>query len=239
MSNKYNNILVFDTATSACSVALKTSKGIYSRHKEEANIHSQALLVMIDELLSDASLNLQDIDYLAVGVGPGSFTGLRIGIGVAQGLAYSNQITLIPISSLEMIAINAVDFLTKSTGSETVPKKIVVAHDARMSEVYSASYDFVTDSRLKDVGGVFLSPPEGVIIPEGDVYLCGNAWSEYAGKFDELSSEFVDGEISFFPDAEKAVIYIENNLSEFVTVNWDELVPMYVRNDVAKKAKAK
>ena len=237
--NTQNNILVFDTATTACSVALKTSKGVFSRHREEANVHSQALLAMIDELLIESSLNLGDIDFLAVGVGPGSFTGLRIGIGVAQGLAYSNHIDLIAISTLEMIALNAMDLLTGSNQSGQLIEKIVVAHDARMSEIYSVSYVVNAGSRMSTEEGILLSSPKDVFIPEGNVLLCGNAWFEYANEFDELIQLSKIEEISFFPNAEKVVTYIDKNFLDFKTLSWQELLPVYVRNDVAKKAKVR
>lgn len=230
---KGNNILVFDTATNACTVALKTSNGIFSRHLEEPNSHSQVLLSMIDELLAEAVLDLKDIDYLAVGVGPGSFTGLRIGIGVAQGLAYSNGIRLIPISSLEMIAVN----LLSSKGVVSPLEKIIVAHDARMSEVYTSTYIVEINSRLKSVSEVSVSSPIDVIISEGRVHLCGNAWQQYADQFNQVNTSLKVASENYFPCAKKTLIYIEKYLSLFETVDWNNLQPVYVRNNVAKKAK--
>ena len=234
-------ILVFDTSTTACTVALKVGHKIFSRHKEEANIHSLALLEMIDSVLLEAKVQLIDVDYLAIGVGPGSFTGLRIGIGVAQSLAYSNNIRLIPISSLEMIALNAISLNTMGIDDLKDGHTILVAHDARMSEVYSALFQYKIDERLVLVGDLMLVVPEGIIFNEtgtqGSI-CCGNAWQEYAGRFPAFCLNSVI-DVPHFPDARKTVQYVSENLKQFSDVGCLELEPIYVRNDVAKKSQKK
>ncbi len=232
------NILIFDTSTTACTVALKVNQKFFSCHKEEANIHSLALLEMVDEVLSEGKVQLRDVDYLAVGVGPGSFTGLRIGIGVAQSLAYSNGINIIPISSLEIIALNVLlmDVEGKSKLQDDQP--ILVAHDARMSEVYSALFQYQRGKRLVLADDLRLSSPQEVI-PNGPeakkTICCGNAWQEYS---QSISKPWLNSviDVPHFPDARKAVHYVSDNLKQFPSVGWAELKPIYVRDNVAKKS---
>jgi tRNA threonylcarbamoyladenosine biosynthesis protein TsaB len=234
-----NNILVFDTATTACSVALKSNEHVFSRHIEKANIHSKALLQMVDDLLNESGLRLSDINLLCIGSGPGSFTGLRIGMGVAQGLAYSNSIPVVMLSTLEMIALNSVDNNIQAHTS------ILVAHDARMSEMYVAEYEYLPDHRLMAVTEPFLLKPSQFDMSEFStqgqpLIFSGNAWEIYFDQFGEVEQgqlkDLAPQELSFFPDAVKVVKYISNYRDNIEVTNWAGLSPRYVRNDVAKKS---
>ena len=98
------NILALDTVTEACSVALLARGTVEQRFEAAANRHSRRVLGMAQEVLRARGLALRDLDALAVDVGPGAFTGARIGIGVAQGLAYGADLTVIPVNSLEALA---------------------------------------------------------------------------------------------------------------------------------------
>ena len=98
------NILALDTVTEACSVALLARGTLEQRFEVAANRHSRRVLGMAQEVLRARGLALRDLDALAVDVGPGAFTGARIGIGVAQGLAYGANLTVIPVNSLEALA---------------------------------------------------------------------------------------------------------------------------------------
>ena len=119
------NILAIETATSSCSVALSVGDLMFERSEIGNNIHSQKLLSMIEAVLSESQINVSDLNAVAVGQGPGFFTGLRIGIGVAQGIAYGVNCKMLGISSLAALAQQALD------------KGYVIAGiDARMNEVY-------------------------------------------------------------------------------------------------------
>ena len=123
-------ILALDTSTDACSVAL-TIDGVASHIFElAAKSHTQRLLPMVDEILRAANCRLQDVDAIAYGRGPGSFTGLRICMGVVQGLAFGANLPVIPISTLQAMAQG---FLTENPNT-TLP--LLVALDARMNEIY-------------------------------------------------------------------------------------------------------
>ena len=123
-------ILALDASTDACSVAL-TVDGVTSHIFElAAKSHTQRLLPMVDEILRAANCRLRDLDAIAYGRGPGSFTGLRICMGVVQGLAFGASLPVIPISTLQAMAQGFV----AENADNALP--LLVALDARMDEVY-------------------------------------------------------------------------------------------------------
>lgn len=121
-------ILAVDTATEACSAALLVGEQVFARYEEAPRDHTRKILPMVQSLLDEAGLALSDLDAIAFGRGPGSFTGVRIGIGVAQGLALGADKPLIGISTLAAMAQGAY----RRDGAE----QVLAAIDARMNEVY-------------------------------------------------------------------------------------------------------
>jgi tRNA threonylcarbamoyladenosine biosynthesis protein TsaB len=244
-------ILAFDTATNACTVALKYSGKTYSRHQEKANVHSTVLLKMVDELMNEAKISLSEVDVLGVGTGPGSFTGLRIGIGVAQGLAYTHDLNIVGMSTLSIIAMNQVarsqdkDFLT-------------VAHDARMSEIYVGRYQVnkntETTSLIQCEEDQVMSPEEfyrQYFSKSSDTFL-GNAFIEYADNFNNLAlqenMEITNSDLlktdlikmdDLLPQANIFAEYIYDNIDSLENISWENLAAQYVRNNVAKKSTKK
>ena len=140
---KPRNILAIDTTTEACSVALNLRGTLLQRSEIAPNGHSRLVLGMVESLLREAGLDLRDLDALAVDVGPGSFTGVRIGIGVAQGLAYGAGCKVVPVGSLEALACGVFrDF--HEAASDPVPgpapETVLAAIDAHMGQIYYACY---------------------------------------------------------------------------------------------------
>ena len=101
------NILAIDTSSDICSVSLGKGKEIFDFHKSLPKQHTENLLSVISDLLSQSELNYADLQAVAVGVGPGSYTGIRLSCAVAQGIAFSHSIKGLTLSSLELIAIEA------------------------------------------------------------------------------------------------------------------------------------
>lgn len=134
-------ILALDTSSSACSVALLNdvdllAQPIISKHSQVPQQQGKFILPLIQELLDESNLTLQDLDAIAFGQGPGSFTGLRIASSVVQGLAFAAGLPIICVSSLAVIAQTALkDFPQAQT--------IFVAIDARMEQIYWAIYQVV------------------------------------------------------------------------------------------------
>ena len=96
-------ILAVETATGACSVALSNGSETYTRYSEQARAHSQLAMGMVDAVLAEAGCNVRDIEGLGVTIGPGSFTGLRIGFSIIQGLAFAMDLPVAPVSTLKTL----------------------------------------------------------------------------------------------------------------------------------------
>ncbi len=139
-------LLAFETATRRLSVALWQDGEVLERGGEFPTGGSECLLPWVHELLAEAGLSLSQIDGIAYGSGPGSFTGLRLACGVAQGLAYGLDVPVAPVSSLEALALAAGE------------REVWTCLDARMNEVYSAAYR-VEDCVVTQVMAPVCMPP--------------------------------------------------------------------------------
>lgn len=226
--------LAIESSTIACSAALILPEGRLQRYQEQANIHSMQLLRMIDELLNEAGIDLGKVELLGVGVGPGSFTGLRIGVGVAQGLAYARQIPIAAVSSLRALAQSQVTHA--SPGDH-----FVCGLDARMNEMYWAAFQLRDDGRLQQIGDHYVCAPGQVSLHTGvagkNIFV-GNAWQVYQPLLAQDISEQLSeqAEISLLPQAlHIAECAIAENESGSLA-DWRTLKPLYVRDDVAKKS---
>lgn len=125
-----SKILALDSSTDACSVALYRDGHCVHTFELAAKSHTQRLLPMVDEILQEAGLRLRDLDAIAYGRGPGSFTGLRICMGIVQGLAFGANVPVIPVSTLQAMAAG----FAESNPDNHLP--LLVTLDARMDEVY-------------------------------------------------------------------------------------------------------
>jgi tRNA threonylcarbamoyladenosine biosynthesis protein TsaB len=123
------NILAIETSTEYCSVALWQDGTVAERCELVGQKHSEVLMAMLDGLLQDSGFRIQDIDGIAFGKGPGSFTGVRIACGVAQGLALGANLKVVGVCTLEALA--------EASGKD----KVIAALDARMGELYLAAYE--------------------------------------------------------------------------------------------------
>jgi len=174
-------LLAFDTATSWCSVALSRGTHIVERAELVGQQHSDRVLPMAQRLLADEGMTLQQMDAIVFGAGPGSFTGLRIACGVAQGVAYGIDRPVLAIGNLAALALDAAH-------GEPLARRIAVAIDARMSEVYWAVYD-VTGGDMIEVTAPSLSSAAdlGTLLAGLAVdTLAGDALTVFAGSLDAV-----------------------------------------------------
>lgn len=221
-------ILAIETATEACSAALLIDGNMIERYQVAPREHGNLILSMVDELLLEAGITLQQMDALAFGRGPGSFTGVRMATGVIQGLAFATDLPVAPISTLQALAQQAV--------SENEGKTIYAGLDARMSEVYWCEY-IVTNGELCAVSNELVIPPADIKVEQGkDAVGIGHGWGTYR---DELSSVVKVKSISLHPAAlprarEIAILAVDKvNAGQLVSA--ENALPVYLRDNVAKK----
>ena len=165
-------ILYIETATDVCSVALSKGPEIIGL-KEEAggNNHAKNLLPFIDEVLKQGGCKTADLQGVAVSIGPGSYTGLRIGVSTAKGIAYTAGIPVMAIGTLEGIAQGAKALWT---GSNDVQPQIVPMIDARRMEVFTARYDFAMNMMEEVSSKIVDENTFAELMATQTVVFCGN-----------------------------------------------------------------
>jgi tRNA threonylcarbamoyladenosine biosynthesis protein TsaB len=220
------NILALETSTDACSAAIWTEASVAERHESGAQ-HSGRILAMVDELLKETGFVLTQMDAIAFGRGPGSFTGLRIGAGVAQGLAFGVDIPVTPVSSLAALA-QGVDAL-----------KVLAAFDARMQQVYSGAYVRNSQGLVELVGTENVAAPSDVPLPEGRDWVgAGDAWDRYhAALLARLRDRVVTWRKQIFPRARDVGRLGAAAFQAGKAVAAELALPVYVRDEVALKQK--
>lgn len=220
-----NTILAIETATSACSAAITVNGQTTQLLEVGNNIHSKLLLQMVSDLLQQAEVEVSQLNAVAVGQGPGSFTGLRIGVGVAQGIAYGAGCPMIGISSLDALANQA----TKG--------RVIAAVDARMGEVYWCEYELQSEQLLR-ISSLQVSKPELIESDfEDEIQILGNAWKEYEDQFSpSLKSRAKIVDEQKFPQASSLLVLAERAYQQGELISPIDFAPEYVRNDVAKKS---
>ena len=221
------NILAIDTSSAWCSVALSLKgQAVQFRHEAVTAGASQLLLPWIESLLSDANASLNDLDAIAVGIGPGAFTGVRLGVAAVQGLAVSQNIPVVPVCSLDAIAAQLLD---SAVFKSSHPQHLMIAIDARMQEVYWASYD-IEDNRLpKRIGDIHLTKPEDLNL-EGVQLLAGSALNAYSQRLPKFTGP-IDPDVSI--SALGILKCARQSLQDGVQCEVRQLEPLYVRDKVA------
>lgn len=222
-----STILAFETATHACSVALQHENSIFSRFEIAPRQHAKLLLPMIQSILSEAKIVLSHVQAIAFGCGPGSFMGVRLATGMAQGLALGLHIPVIPISTLQILAQTAYEKIKTKT--------IVVGWDARMDSIYWGIYTADQHGAMQAQIPDTLSDPKSVdthLIPTIPCCFVGNAWSVYHNNF---PSDFFQGRDQYpdiYPDATAMLTIANLKYQLHDVVSPENAHPQYLRNRV-------
>ena len=223
------NILAIDTSSAWCSVALSLGdQAPELRHEAVSAGASQLLLPWIESLLSNANISLKDLDVIAVGVGPGAFTGVRLGVAAVQGLAIAANLPFISVCSLDAIAAQ---LISAPTFQKTKPQRFCIAIDARMEEIYWAKYETQANDLPKRIGDIYLTKPEDINL-EGIELLAGSAINAYRERLPLPSfTGILDSEISI--SALGILECAKQLLAKGMQQDIRLLEPLYVRNKVA------
>ncbi|PJG60276.1 tRNA (adenosine(37)-N6)-threonylcarbamoyltransferase complex dimerization subunit type 1 TsaB [Aeromonas cavernicola] len=222
-------ILAVDTATEACSAALLVGEQLFSRWEEAPRDHTRKILPMVQSLLEESGLGLSDLDAIAFGRGPGSFTGVRIGIGVAQGLAFGAQVPLIGISTLAAMAQGAY----RQHGAT----RVLAAIDARMNEVYFGHYEYRA-GHMQLVGDEVVSDPETLVVARGQqagsFTSVGTGFESYGEPLNGLA-EVLQGSVVRFPAALDMLPLARTAWLAGEAVPVEQAMPVYLRDKVTWK----
>jgi tRNA threonylcarbamoyladenosine biosynthesis protein TsaB len=211
-----------------CSAALLYDGKRFEHHELTQRGHSDLILGMMDSLFEQSASSLADIDVLAFGRGPGSFTGVRVGVSVAQGIAFARDIPVAAISSLAAVAQKA----AKELGAEY----IAVAMDARMGEVYCAHYHFNGQVlRLLNKESV-CDPADFIPYYQGECVGVGTAWHQYETQLKQNFGPLVTQiEADYYPEAANVIVLAEVVVLAGNLLSAEHALPVYLRDNVAKK----
>ena len=219
------NLLAIETATEACSVALIHGDEVIARSEIAPRRHAELVLPMADALLAEAGLGRHALDAIAVGRGPGAFTGVRLGISLAQGMALALDVSVITVSSLAALALEAPED----------DATILAVIDARMGEVYAASY------RRDDNGGLIaldderVSTPDTLVLPTATQWhVVGTGWATYADVLRaRLNGELLSSNGACYPQARRIAELAAIEFAAGRLLAPEHALPVYLRDKVA------
>lgn len=227
------NLLAIDTSADFCSVAASRGGALFFRHERAVQRHAEMILEAVQSVLAEAGLALGDIEGIAFGAGPGSFTGLRVACGVTQGLALARGIGVVGVSTLLALA----DESAETSAPKSPSPRVIACIDAHMGEVYHAAY------RKTAAGWETLHPP-GVYKPDAVPEVpgvgwmgCGSGFTAHGGR---VSRRYASQLAALHPEANptaRAVLRLARERFEAGDVlDAADAVPVYLRDKVAFKA---
>jgi tRNA threonylcarbamoyladenosine biosynthesis protein TsaB len=222
------NLLAIESATETVSVALSINGEIVERYQHAPRLHAELLLPWAEQLLAEAGIGFRDIDAFAFSRGPGSFTSLRIGIGIVQGLAWGSDRPVIPVSSLAATAQSAAD-----KGIDFA----LVALDARMNEVFTGMFEVNDNGVMVPVGDEKVCSPDDVQLPANvETYGVGIGFERYPA-LQMLSENLAGFQPDIWPRASSVLKLAREWLLTHEALPAEQAQPVYLRDNVAKKKK--
>jgi len=212
------NLLAIDTCTEVCSVSLYTNGVKVSRFVKDVAKSSGLILPLCDEVFAEAGIVVADLDAIAYTKGPGAFTGVRMCVGVVQGMSLAYEIPTMGFSTLELVGFGA--------AQKYKSNKVAVALDARMGEVYWGVYQ---NHKLSNES---LKNPSEVDVLDQEFIGVGTGWSAYKSELSQ-QTKIANHVSDFYPKAENLIdLYLDQK-----DTHDNELpLPTYLRNNVAQKS---
>ncbi len=219
-------ILLLESSTTNCSVGLSVNGELIAiREANEGYTHSEHMASFIQDVLSEANIRSKDLDTIAVGKGPGSYTGLRIGVSLAKGISYAAEIPIISIESLRIIAHQM---------SEVDAVYYVPMTDARRMEVYTAVYDAELN-RLTDIEAKILDENSfHEHLKEGSCLFAGDGASKFKDVCNDASAKFVD---DLYPSCKGMAKLAEEKFEKQDFEDSAYFEPFYLKEFIAIKPK--
>jgi tRNA threonylcarbamoyladenosine biosynthesis protein TsaB len=229
-------LLAFETSTEACSVALWHEGEVVARHGIVPRRHAELALPWAEEVLAEAGVAKSQLDAIAVGRGPGAFTGVRLGISLAQGIALALDRPVVPVSTLAVLAMRAAPLAQTDNAPSVCAIHVLAAIDARMSELYVGSFE-LSDGDAFARSEEALAVPDSVALPSDDetrFYGVGTGFSALGGA---LRTRFaphmrvIDAEA--LPHAGDLAQLAAHAYARGEAVAPERAEPAYLRNNVA------
>ena len=222
------NLLAIDTSTDFCSVAASRGSALFSRHERAGRRQAERVLDMVNEVLVEARIEIAQLQGIAYGAGPGSFTGLRIAAGVTQGLALARGIGVIGVGSLLA--------LSEEGGKDAAGGRMIACLDAHMGEVYHAAYRR-DGAGWEEVSVPGLYKPEAVPLAPGRDWLgCGDGFAAHRERLGARLGESVSAiRPETAPTARAVLKLAAPRFAAGDAKDAAEAVPVYLRDKVALK----
>lgn len=219
------NLLAIETATEACSVALVHGETIIARTELAPRRHAERVLPMADELLAEAGIGKHSLDAIAVGRGPGAFTGVRLAVSLAQGMAMALDRPVIPVSSLAALALEAPED----------DAAILAVIDARMGEIYAACYRHDGKGGLIALDEERVCAPDALVLPAADAWnVVGTGWATYRDTLlARLGAEPRSADGNCYPQARHVATLAVREFKAGRAVAPEQALPVYLRDKVA------
>lgn len=223
------NLLAFDTSTEYLSLAILKNDALFSYNVLAGQSHSKIILPQVQAILNEAQLSLSDLNGIVFGAGPGSFTGVRIAAGVAQGLGFGQNLPVIGVCTLQALA--------ESSGAH----RVIACLDARMGEIYHAAYvkDCVNDStswRAERLPSLF-KPDDLPAVDGVDWVGAGSGWQTYTETLKhKYSHQLISTQPSLLPTARAMLNIAAPKFAAGLGLPASEAMPIYIRNRVALKS---
>ncbi|KZN47621.1 tRNA (adenosine(37)-N6)-threonylcarbamoyltransferase complex dimerization subunit type 1 TsaB [Pseudoalteromonas luteoviolacea] len=220
-----HNLLALDASTEALSLALHFNGETHTHFEVCPQQHSQKILPLVESLLAKANCTLKDLDGIVYGRGPGSFTGVRIGVSVAQGLAYSANLKLCGVSTLQAMAQQAM-------GSDGC-NEVISAIDARMGEVYLGHFEKSTNGLATAKREEIVVKPESIEANFNNVAAVGTGWKSYPDTATNIGVNVLEN--ITLPSSEYMLVLGDAAFKNGDTVEPQDAQPHYVRDTVTWK----
>ena len=220
------NLLAIETSTEACSVAVWVDGAVHARHELAPRRHTQLVLPWAEQLLAEAGIARTQLDAIAVGRGPGAFTGVRLAIAIAQGIALALDRPLLAVSTLAALAMRA------EGGADG--DRILAAIDARMGEVYLGQFQRTPGGLVQAVSPEVIVPPAQALLPATPVHGVGTGFSaESSALVARLGNSLLGFDAAALPHAADLARVAAAAWERGEAIAPDALEPAYLRDKVA------
>lgn len=213
------NILAIETSSEACSLAVSNGDRLEVCHEVIPQQHTEKLLPLMQDLMNNVNLTYQDLDVIATGCGPGSFTGTRLACSITQGLAYSIGIPVISVSSMQILA--------QGMNREFQCSKVIVLINAHMEQIYVGEFEFVEGKIISSAEKALnLDQIYSIVPPQGSFFVGDGCElvDEYLRKLDSQVYER-------YPNAKDLLREAEIRLSKGITLDPKDLSPVYLTGE--------